>query len=189
MLWFEGGVRYFSGLRKVQNDPRARPASYSVGIGGFLSGCKADGTWSWILVSILYRVYTCVWSYNSTTRYVFVACRGTTSPLKNNIAAGWSGRLQESGRCRIVSSVGLAGGCGPEDKDVWCNRAGVDIPRARSLLFLASTLVVWMWHNSKTTMPGTTRILSYSTVYYYAVSLSSFPEARLLYRTVSLYPS
>lgn len=71
-----------------------------------------------------------------------------------------SGRLQESGLCRIVSSVGLARECGPGNKDVWCNRTGVDIPRARSLLFLASILVVRMWCNSKTTMPGVTRVSS-----------------------------
>jgi hypothetical protein len=40
-------------LHSVQTGSEAHPASYTMGIGGSFSGCKAAGTWNWSFTSIL----------------------------------------------------------------------------------------------------------------------------------------
>jgi hypothetical protein len=51
-VWFLAGVWNFSLRHCVQTGSGAHPASCPMGIGGFFSGGKATGVWSWPLTSI-----------------------------------------------------------------------------------------------------------------------------------------
>jgi hypothetical protein len=49
---FPAGAGNFSLRHRVQTGSGVHPASYPVGTGGSLAGCKTAGAWNWTLISI-----------------------------------------------------------------------------------------------------------------------------------------
>jgi hypothetical protein len=64
--------KFLCHIRSVQTGSEAHPASSPMGTGGYVSGSKTSGAWSWSLAFMCCRGQEW-WSYTFTPPYVFMA--------------------------------------------------------------------------------------------------------------------